>query len=173
MLSRATCPYQGHVDAGPKGASWPGWNRTSVLARFKAAVPLPTEQPAIRALPQGRTGRAALTGGHRTPVRRASCPRRDSDPHCPPPQGGASCRWATRTEPPPGVEPGLRPYGGRAAAVRGGEAPAQGLEPQTSWLRTRCSAAHSSLARRPACCAQAWSRATWVWRRRRAVCPAR
>jgi hypothetical protein len=29
--------------------------------------------------------------------RGAACPRRDSNAHCPPPQGGASCRWATRT----------------------------------------------------------------------------
>ena len=48
MSSRATTPYQGEADADPKGVSWPGWTRTSVVVRFRAAAPLPTEQPAIR-----------------------------------------------------------------------------------------------------------------------------
>jgi len=37
-----------------------------------------------------------------------------------------------RSEPPPGADPGHRPYEGRAAAVRGGIADRAGIEP--AWL---------------------------------------
>ena len=38
-------------------------------------------------------------------------------------------------EPPPGADPGLLPYGGRAAAVRGGVASGAGLEPAGAGVR--------------------------------------
>lgn len=65
------------------------------------------------------------------------CPRRDSNAHCPPPQGGASCRWATRTEPPSGADPDRPPYESGAAAVRGGEATGAGIGPACSCFRGR------------------------------------
>jgi hypothetical protein len=137
VSSRAATPYQGMADADPKGASWPGWTRTSVLSRFKAAVPLPTEQPAIRALPQGRTGQAALTRGRRTPVRRAQYARRESNPHQLGPQPSPStCLRHERMEPPPGVEPGLLPYEGRAASRARRRS-------WGTWTRTRTSVAVS------------------------------
>jgi hypothetical protein len=47
----------------------------------------------------------------------ASCPRRDSNAHCRSPRDRDSYRLVYEDmEPPPGVEPGLRPYGGRAAS---------------------------------------------------------
>jgi hypothetical protein len=61
----------------------------------------------------------------------ARCPRWDSDPHCPAPHAGASCQLGYEdSEPPPGADPGLLPYGSRAAAVRGGVAGESGFEPE-------------------------------------------
>src|SRR5262249_3900942 len=40
---------------------------------------------------------AGLTRTARSLDPGATCPRCDSNAHCPPPHGGASCHWATRT----------------------------------------------------------------------------
>jgi hypothetical protein len=125
-------------------------------------APLPTEQPAIRALGRSRTGclpdtswplcqvsykgekaSAQAMAVHSASPRTgacadASCPRRDSNAHCRSPRDRDSYRLVYEDmEPPPGVEPGLRPYGGRAAAVRGGMAGHPGLEPGNSGVRAR------------------------------------
>ena len=84
MSNRAARPYQGHVDADPKGASWPGWNRTSVAdSWFKARRPRqqsnrssepPTGfEPAPVSLQTRRSGHAELQG-HRALDRIRTCP---------------------------------------------------------------------------------------------------
>ena len=52
-----------------------------------------------RSLPPGPGLEPWMSADHdgRGCAPRGPCPRRDSNAHCPPPQGGASCRWATRT----------------------------------------------------------------------------
>ena len=97
VSSRATCPYQGHADADPKGASWPGWNRTSVVSRFKAAAPLPTEQPANGAPAECHPRLGGLTRSARSLDPGARCARRDLNPQPPGPRPGASPCWATST----------------------------------------------------------------------------
>lgn len=79
-----------------EGTCWPGWNRTSVVTWCQAGLCQQGSRPAgapARCCPRlaGRTRSArSLDPG-------AECPRRDSNAHCRPPQGRASCRWATRT----------------------------------------------------------------------------
>ena len=60
----------------------------------------------------------------------AKCPRQDLNLRCTAPQTVASAAGLRGLEPPPGADPGHPPYEGGAAAVRGGEAAGQGLEPR-------------------------------------------
>lgn len=67
----------------------PAAPRAAALARLsyrpsRAAVRCRAEPPALQERGRSR-------------ARRPVCPRPDLNRHCPPPQGGASCRWATRT----------------------------------------------------------------------------
>jgi hypothetical protein len=132
-------PYQGVVVPLPLSRrELAGLESNPRPVTVKAAGALPTEQPAIRALPQGRTGQAALTRGTRTPVRRASCPRRDSNAHCRSPRDRDSCRWSTRTWSRHLVSNRASCLTGAGPqAVRGGKAGHPGFEPGNSGSRAR------------------------------------
>ena len=116
--------------------SWPGWNRTSVVLRFKAAAPLPTEQPA--------TGPRSVSNRCLTLTRRPLCLlsyRGEVSSARFQRALPTSSRWCLLPlgyedmEPPPGADPGHPPYEGGAAAVRGGKATGAGIEP--AWPRFR------------------------------------
>jgi hypothetical protein len=129
VSSRAATPYQGVVDADPKGTAGEARFGTHISWLQRPAgcrYPIPIES---RPPESNRTAR--LTGAGSRPRATAECPRWDSDPHCPAPHAGASCQLGYEDpEPPPGADPGLLPYGSRAAAVRGGVAGESGFEPE-------------------------------------------
>jgi hypothetical protein len=126
---RAASPYQGLVDADPKGESWGTWIRTTT-AGVKAQptaiflIPIESRPPVpIRASP--------LTGGRSQPcaaalyAREELCAREDLNLHSPRgPTATSTLRvYLFRHGHPgaaPGADPGHPPYEGGAAAVRGG-----------------------------------------------------
>jgi hypothetical protein len=82
VSDRAARPYQGRVRAGAKGIV-PGAGLEPACAGFKDRPGCQQPTPDRGAFPQCRPERAALTGRSWTPVRKASCARRESDPHGP------------------------------------------------------------------------------------------
>jgi hypothetical protein len=82
VSDRAARPYQGRVRAGAKGIV-PGAGLEPACAGVKARPGCQQPTPDRGAFPQCRPERAAVTGRGRTPVRKASCARRESDPHGP------------------------------------------------------------------------------------------
>ena len=116
MPIRATRPYRGLADAGPKGVSWGSAIRTRT-ASFKGyrAAWLP-HSPHWGPSP-GSNWATTLTGGGRTPVRRALrarrlCARQDLNLRCPRPQRGLSTA-------------GVRARGAVGARAVGAELPGQ------------------------------------------------
>ena len=123
MPIRAASPYQGLVDADPKGVSWGTWTRTTTAG--VKAQPTAIFSNSHREPPPGADPGLAPYRGRSQPCAAALCAREDLNLHSPRgpqrPQHCASTCSATGTlEPPPGADPGHPPYEGGAAAVRGG-----------------------------------------------------
>lgn len=115
--------------------SWPGWNRTGVVVRSKAAAPLPTEQPANGA-PAECHPRLADLQGPSGPWTQGPVCQAGFEPATSRPSTWRLCLLGYKhMEPPPGADPGHPPYEGGAAAVRGGKATGAGIEP--AWPRFR------------------------------------
>jgi hypothetical protein len=144
-------PYRGDVlPLSLSRHSWPSRPRTWKVSGVKARrvcqfLQRPSRArglPARRALPQGRTGRAALTRSGRTPVRRAHLePPSGVEPDHPAYEAGAasrarrrSCRTRTRTS--------IRGFRDRCPAIRRSGIVIQNRagesNPVYSWLEARC-----------------------------------
>jgi hypothetical protein len=93
-------------------ASWAPW-----LQPWRASIPSAARGPGLRTLPSAVC-----------PVRFERTLSAYSAPRLLP-------LVYEHMEPPPGADPGLLPYGGRAAAVRGGVASGAGLEPAGAGVR--------------------------------------
>lgn len=130
---RATRPYRGPADAGPKGVSWGSAirTRTNSFRDYRAACyPIPHGTLRSRALGTVRSAglEPALSTSSTWPL----------------------CRWSTSAEPSSGADPDRRPYGGRVTAVCDGMPP--GRRPRLTACGRRDSnaqAARSELARYP------------------------
>ena len=123
-------PYRGRAPPLSYQGSAPGSGVEPEINRVKAGLPT-----ADGALPEWSrlpvpTRISRLTRAGSQPCATASCPRRDLNAHYQPPRDCASAIGLRGLEPPPGADPGHPPYEGGAAAVRGGEAAGQGLEPR-------------------------------------------
>jgi hypothetical protein len=101
---RATRPYRGPADAGPKGVSWGSAirTRTNSFRDYRAACyPIPHRPPWSQGSVRSAGLEPALSTSSTWPL----------------------FRWSTSAEPSSGADPDRRPYGGRVTAVCDGGPP--------------------------------------------------
>ena len=109
----------------------PGAGLEPACADFKDRPGCPATHPGMEPPAGADPASFRLQGGcAAVALRRQGCPRQDLNLRCTVPQTVASAAGLRGLEPPPGADPGHPPYEGGAAAVRGGEAAGQGLEPR-------------------------------------------
>ncbi len=132
-------PYEGSVNAGPKGTYVRREsNPQHPASRAGSSTRLGYERSRVRMSRCLRTAASSAgqaTGGSSSDATRASYTSAGNTVTVSVDSASlVITSLASWLEPPPGVEPGLPPYKGRVAAVRGGVVDAPGLEPGTASL---------------------------------------